>query len=306
MLNQRPIIITGSHRSGTTWAGKMISAAPNVGYIHEPFNIGIKIGINPEPFHYWFQYISDENTNNYRQLIDDILKFKYPTSKNIAKVKTFSDFKRLLKESARFFIYRITKQRPLIKDPIAFFSTEWLYKNFYCDVIVLIRHPAAFCSSLKIKDWDFDFSNFINQPLLIEKYLDPFEKEIKDFHINKKDIIDQGILLWNCIHYTMLQYINNYPEWLFIKHEDLSLNPLEQFKTIFKNLDLEFTNEAESKILISTNQNNPIELTEGNELLRNSRENVSNWKNRLTKEEIDRIKKGTSKISSFFYTENDW
>jgi hypothetical protein len=284
----------------------MISAAPNVGYIQEPFNIGLTEGINPEPFKYWFQYISDENADNYKAKIENILKFKYPIIKNILKLKTIGRGKRFIEDSGRFFFYRITKARPLIKDPIAFFSAEWLNKNFSCDVVVLIRHPAAFCSSLKIKKWDFDFSNFSDQPLLMEKFLGPFKNEIEEFNINEKDIIDQGILLWNCIHYTMSQYKKNNPEWLFIKHEDLSLNPLEQFRTIYKKLNLEFTRRAQSEILESSSPSNPSEQIKGNELMRNSKKNVMNWKKRLTKEEINRIKEGTSEISSLLYTEEEW
>ena len=32
-----------------------------------------------------------------------------------------------------------------------------------------------------------------------------------------------------------------HPTWLFHRHEDLSTNPMEQFKQIFDRLDLEFT-----------------------------------------------------------------
>ena len=34
----RPILVTGAHRSGTTWVGKMLALAPGVAYVHEPFN----------------------------------------------------------------------------------------------------------------------------------------------------------------------------------------------------------------------------------------------------------------------------
>ena len=36
MQNASPILVTGSHRSGSTWVGKMLSVAPHVAYIHEP------------------------------------------------------------------------------------------------------------------------------------------------------------------------------------------------------------------------------------------------------------------------------
>jgi hypothetical protein len=34
----RPILVTGAHRSGTTWVGRMLALVPGVEYIHEPFN----------------------------------------------------------------------------------------------------------------------------------------------------------------------------------------------------------------------------------------------------------------------------
>jgi hypothetical protein len=38
MTSARPIVVTGTHRAGTTWVGEMISKSPEVTYIHEPFN----------------------------------------------------------------------------------------------------------------------------------------------------------------------------------------------------------------------------------------------------------------------------
>jgi hypothetical protein len=36
------ILISGSHRSGSTWTGKVISQSNSVRYVHEPFNIDIE------------------------------------------------------------------------------------------------------------------------------------------------------------------------------------------------------------------------------------------------------------------------
>ncbi|WP_075261386.1 sulfotransferase [Geobacillus thermocatenulatus] len=51
-----PILVTGAHRSGTTFVGKMLSLHPSIGYIQEPFNkdFGVK-GIEN-----WFLYTVDE------------------------------------------------------------------------------------------------------------------------------------------------------------------------------------------------------------------------------------------------------
>ncbi len=48
-----------------------------------------------------------------------------------------------------YYKYRMYNIRPLIKDPIGLFSYKWLVSKFDMDVLVLIKHPAAFVSSLK-------------------------------------------------------------------------------------------------------------------------------------------------------------
>ena len=45
VMHTKPILVTGSHRSGTTWVGKMLAATGSVGYIHEPFNLKNRPGI---------------------------------------------------------------------------------------------------------------------------------------------------------------------------------------------------------------------------------------------------------------------
>ena len=40
-----PILVTGSHRSGTTWVGKMLAADSDTAYISEPLNVLHRLGI---------------------------------------------------------------------------------------------------------------------------------------------------------------------------------------------------------------------------------------------------------------------
>lgn len=138
---------------------------------------------------------------------------------------------------------------PVAKDPVAIFSADWLAKIFDMNIVALIRHPAAFCSSLKAKDWKLDFSSFLNQPLLMSKYFGRLEADIRGYTTNEKDIISQAILLWNCIHHAIKIYQNAQSNWLFVKHETLSSNPVGEFSVIYKFLGLEFTPEVTSSVL---------------------------------------------------------
>lgn len=306
--SSKPILVTGSHRSGTTWVGQMISAAPHVAYIHEPFNPKVNVGMRPNPFKNWFEYICDENSEDYAQVIDEIISFKHPLSinRNFIETKKIKNAIRVIRNQGLYLMHKIHRDRPLIKDPIAFFSAEWLYKKYNMDVLVLLRHPAAFCSSLKIMNWEFDFNNFLKQPLLMERYLYPFEKEIREFAKNKKNVIEKGILQWNCFYSAIRIYREKYPDWLFIKHEDLSNDPINQFESIYKKFDVEFTQEAKRIIHESSGAHNPVEQQKGYEYTRDSKKNIKSWKTRLTQKEISQIREETSEVAGSFYTDAEW
>lgn len=178
--------------------------------------------------------------------------------------------------------------------------------KFDMKVLVMIRHPAAFCSSLKLKGWKFSFSAWLNQPLLMEKYLSDFRTEIADFAAHDRDLIDQAILLWNCIYHTVSLYRREHPDWLFVRHEDLSRDPLGGFQSIFQAFGLEFTAKARAIIRRNSGEHNPAEQIPKNEFIRNSKANIYNWKKRLTTAEIAKIKAGTAAIAGLFYNDEEW
>lgn len=301
-----PILITGSHRSGTTWVGQMLTAAPNTAYLHEPFNKDVRIRVSSNSFQYSYEYLDEFNSKNYEDRIGNLMKYRYPLASNIMRIRSIRDAAKITRDQFLFLKYKSINGRPVIKDPFSLFFAEWAHKKFSMDVLIMIRHPAAFCSSLKLKNWNFDFNNFLEQPSLMDGYLEKFSSEISEQSESKHDIIDQGILLWNCVHHTILRYQKNHPDWLFVKHEDLSRDPMNGFKSIYDQFGLEFTEKAKSKILKSSGTHNPVEQKVGNEFIRNSVRNIDNWKRRLTEEEIVRIKEKTREVSGPFYNDDDW
>lgn len=295
---KKNILVTGSHRSGSTWTGYVISKANKVRYIHEPFNIDL--GRKNVPLTFWFEYMegrSIEDQHKVKKYIESYYKvFHVDSIKRLRQIRKpkdiynyFADLKGRLSD------------RSIIKDPIAIMSTEWLYQNYNTDVLVLIRHPAAFVASLKVKNWQFDFNNFLNQDNLMSDKLSVYKEIISEYSKEEKNVVDQGILLWNIIHDVILYYQSKYQDaWLFVKHEDLSTNPLSEFEHIFSKFNLDFSKEVKSYITETTK---PEKETAMN---RNSRENTKSWKNRLNEDEIAKIKSGTEKVWKSFYTEDDW
>jgi len=75
---------------------------------------------------------------------------------------------------------------------------------------------------------------------------------------------------------------------------------------IFENFGLNFTQKVKEKILKSSSAHNPVEQQAGKEYIRNSKENIYNWKKRLSQPEINRIKQKISDIAELFYNDREW
>lgn len=297
--NKRPILVTGSHRSGSTWIGRIIESSTQIRYVHEPFNIHNKRKYIP--LNYWFEYISNATPSAYSSNILAYLKSFF----NLAPLTLWRNIREIdsLKSGYHFLVDirdRLTK-RTLLKDPIALLSCEWISENINCDVIITIRHPAAFVASIKVKNWAFNFDHFLKQEELLKNKLSVYENDIRTFAKEERPIVEQAVLLWNIMYSVVAKYRSNHANtWYFVKHEDLSEEPMIQFQKMFAYLDIPFTGAVEKEILNTTTK----EL--GTEHERNSKENRFTWKQRLTTSEIEFIKEKTFPVWSQYYSEEDW
>src|SRR6056297_1406863 len=205
---RKPILVTGIHRSGTTFMGRMLSLDKQILYLWEPFQAGLKEKSNYGIFEYWFSYLEGQ------ELLEDFKKFIYKYSR-----LHFSDVKDLKTRNMHKLKYRsnivkrkifnqlkINTYRYLFKDPISVLSTEWLYNNFQgLKVVLLIRNPVDFINSIKYRKWNLDFIDMYNQRSLMEKLPDKYISQVEDYLSDRVDIINKGILMWNIIYNQVLK-----------------------------------------------------------------------------------------------------
>ena len=312
MQAHKPILVTGSHRSGTTWVGRMLAAAPDMFYIHEPFSVSDapSRGICKTRFDYWYTYVTRQNESGFYEPIRNMLQLKYDLVGGWQTYRLRGLPRGICREYLPFSWHRLRGSKALIKDPMAFFSAEWLAERFDMNVVMVVRHPAAFVSSIKKLGWHHPFSHFEEQTALMRERLHPFAGEIRAHASKKHDLIDQAILLWKLIHHTMILYRSTHPNWIFVRHEDLSRAPIERFRALYSELGLAFSKKSQQTIQNFSDPTNPGESDAivGSEatLRRNSLSNIWNWKSRLTPAEIERIRCGVGEISQAFYSDEDW
>ena len=302
----QPLLVTGAHRSGTTWVGKMLGADSQTAYISEPLNVLHRPGVLRVKVNHWYQYICDENENEYLPAFEELLDYRYHTWDEFRSIRSPKDFLRMGRDFAIFYTGLMHGQRMLIKDPFAVFSTSWFAKKLNFKVVVTVRHPAAFVSSLKRLGWNFDFNNLLDQPLLMRDHLDSYRDRMQS--IQADDVIGQASLLWTMIYHTVHTTRKLNPDLLTVRHEDLSRDPINGFRDLYSALGLDFTPQVEKRILNSNSSENPTELSRKkvHSVKLDSRANVENWKKRLTNDEIHHIRKVTEETAQLFYPDSGW
>lgn len=303
-ISSKPILVTGAARTGTTWVGRTLALSRSVRYVHEPFSINAlpcNCGVS---FDYWYYFITKKNEATFREHLRHKI---IPSLDRYWFLNLFSEFKvtrrlRTLTKSASDFF----STRSLVKDPLALFSAEWLASVFDMDVVVLIRHPAAFVSSYKQLNWGHPFSHFLDQPLLMKEHLAPFEREIEDFAKNQYGIVDQASLLWKLTHHVIQKYQQTHEKWTFLRYEDISIDPLSEFRKLFRQLDLEFSGRIERKIQEQSHARHIANSLDPYSITRNSEHMVKVWQERLTPQEIEGIRVLVEDLSIAYYSSQSW
>jgi len=297
-----PILVTGLGRSGTTWAGKMISSSGFVNYVGEVFNTKATIrGYDAPLFTQPLAYYTTQSSNPPVAIIQEIL-----SNNGELNIRNHPRRTRFLK-----MVHQVTGAFParvMLKDPSAVLSAEWMAQHFNMDVVALVRHPAGVASSFAKLGWPVYFDQFfLDQPALIADWLHPFEAQLRN---PPEDYIDQVALLWACVNHVLLGYADRNPGWQLWRHEDLAADPLNGFTQIFAALDVPFTDQIRATVQAHSAAENPVDVPTGENKAffhqRNSKDLVKRWKTKLTPAQIDRIRTITEPIASRLYGDEDW
>ena len=288
--------------------GKMLAEAKGVGLIHEPINPGNqRAGVCAVHFSRNFTYITSENEDIYLDAFRSMLQFDFQYLSALKAIRTPKDAAKGVRDA--WVLRKAGKgaRRALVKDATALFTAEWLAHRFDAHIVIMVRHPAAFAGSLKRMNWHADFREFLDQPLLMRDHLGSFEEELQDAIAQPRDLTGQAILLWRMFYYSIDRYRKTHPDWLVVRHEDLSADPVGRFHELYGVLDLDYTTEIEQTIVASSSKGTVAADDQRVHVLqRDSMANIKSWKKRLSEEEIARIREGTRDVAPLFYSDADW
>jgi hypothetical protein len=309
-----PVLVTGLPRSGTSWVGKMLQAGGELVYVNEPMNPahppGRSPGVLDANVEHYFHYICDRNGGPWLVAFRDTVALRYRLLAELRRNRRPYDLARAAKYLAAFTRGRYRGQGALIDDPYAVMSVAWLVENVGVRAVVLVRHPVAFVGSWRKLGWSVDPGELLDQPLLLADHLEPFREQLRSLR-GSSDWLATSCLLW-CAAYTVVDSVRRaHPGVILQRHEDLSRDPVQQFRALYDALGLRWTDRVEERVRGATagtradargftwSFRSGISRTAFQPM--DSRAALESYRSRLRPAEIDRILDFTKDVRALYY-----
>lgn len=281
-FNNRPILIVGLPRSGTSWQFNVLSQSTTLYPIFEPDNRKINPfshyylednhrfpvdGGNNELFmnYLWlniftakwkegyihrvlkFLYLKNNDSMEYN--IQKYCGYKIPKNDMIRYLEyNFSQIilpnKYIIKIFEYFSKINIKNKIPLIKSVHCIRQLNWMQKNYNPKIVIITRKlPNLIASFLRLKMPD-SLRGISASPLFRNKV----DKIIKNDN-EQNDFIFHSIIIQACELLTdLLSYHNLKNDSLLVNHEKACENPVFHYKNLFSDLNLTWNNSIEKYI----------------------------------------------------------
>lgn len=304
--SRSPILVTGLHRGGTTWVGRMVGGHGDLEYIHEPFNpegeTGRIYGLRPR---HWWLHVRPETEAPYREPVRRLVEMKPLLWPRLRRAEDWGRRREIWREYRRLRRRRRNGGRMLIKDPIALFSAEWLAERFAARVVIVVRHPAAWADSFRRTGWPQPRGGIEDQPVLRDGLLGSF-RDVLSGSAESGDRLERTCTTWNMFMHVIREYRRRHDDWIFVRHEDLSRRPLDGFDRLYRALGLEFDADCRSVVRRNSLAGDERASYDRESIVRDSRRNLLRWRQNLRQASIDRIRELTADYWPEFYTPADW
>lgn len=284
-----PILVTGTHRSGTTWVANVLALSPRTTLVgREPFNTGPRQWAVGGHAAVDYAYVGDLDEATARYAYGRVLNGRVPQLVG-----------RRGRRQLRWLL-PWAHPRVIIKDPLSAMSAAWLADTFDLDVVVVLRHPAAFAASLDRIGWKFDWHALQSQKTLLAGPLAGLAASIRR---PSDDPHEQAGLLWRCVYTVLLDSLAGRPSWRLLRHEDAAMEPVTSFGSLYEALGLAWTSGVTDGLAAMTGAHNAA-IPRGrtvHQLHRDSAAVVGSWQQRLSAAEQRRVRRGAAPLGDELY-----
>ncbi|MFC4534247.1 sulfotransferase family protein [Sphaerisporangium dianthi] len=229
-----PILVTGLPRSGTSWAGKMLTAGGGAVYVNEPLNPqrppGRSPGVLNATVDHRFQYICRANEDPWRRAFADTVALRYRYAAELRRNRSPGDLARLAKNASAFTLGRLLRRRALLDDPFALFSAGWFAERLGCRVVLLVRDPASLVASWRRLGWTIHPHELLEQPLLLRDH--PVVERLRPL-AGSGDHIAKIAALWAVAREVAEELCAAHPAIRVVSYERLAADPLAGYRDLY-------------------------------------------------------------------------
>jgi hypothetical protein len=310
------ILITGLPRSGTSWVGKMLQASQEVVYVNEPLNPqrppGRSPGVLNAEVSHRFQYICADNDERWARAYADTLRLRYRFAAELQHNHRAGDLARLAKYGTSFTAGRLRGRRALLDDPFAVLSAAWFAERLGCQVVVLVRSPVAFVGSWRRLGWKIDFSDLLDQPLLVRDLPGDYLAEMRRL-ADSDDQVAKIALLWRVTYGTVSELADRVPGLQVRRYEDLATEPAAGFRELYDLCSLTWTPQVATQVQAATTGAGDAQrrfawsvrggLSKTAFRPMNSAAALHSYRDRLSETDIDRVRELTADVARGYYKE---
>lgn len=272
----RRIAVCGTHRSGTTLVGSLLTVDPRSRQIFEPFNPASGIAGATQSF-----VAADWPGNDWQRLIDDFLaaegvRFRYPVARGHHRLMRWLKGTRLAREYAAARLLRT--RRLVIKCPFMSLSGQYLIDRHGIQLVFTVKHPASFFVSLRRVGWheDLPLDDMVEQGVIDAATRDAATTPAA-----------RAGLFWSILNRHALETRRRFPAAATIwSHERFCREPHEEMARVTAALGIAYSAAMRQEVAQATS--GAIVVPAGSkvhELVRDAAGMVDEWRGRVSPDE---------------------
>jgi hypothetical protein len=252
------VLLIGSPRGGTTWAGNVLARTRSAAYVHEPdgtndpFSFRATLPLHPHPM-----LDPGDEAPDYERLwtgafaggapsatvADRIARRAYggvtgPEKRHARLTGRLSPRLRLAVALARPRVARTDVEHVVVKSVNTAFSAQWVADRFPVAVAVMSRHPLNVIAS-----WH-EFGWAPHGPTYRAMRARAAERWSIDLPDEDAGVLAQVCAMVGAIEYSLHRHLEANPHWIEIGHEQACIDPLGVFTDAALRLGLEWHDDA--------------------------------------------------------------
>lgn len=248
----RWMVVTGAPRSGTSYFGGVLALDRRVNTLIEPFNPDAGIPAVTERYIYGADPAAMPTEK--REILERLLHYDFTLKTVHSKRDKLPEtvFKTLFFGGNQLALMKARlnakAKYSLIKDPIAVFVSEALYRMRKMDIFFLVRHPLSFVGSLKRLGWNFTVAPLAGKPDLCAAFL----PEVTGVDPKSLSWAEHAAYIWLAIGRQMEHLLAQGIPAIPVFHEQISTDPVAHYKRVYDHLGLAWSAQVRDHIIATS------------------------------------------------------